>query len=44
MADVASLAVALHLNAASFKSQVVDAYRSAATESKNSARGRNRIH
>ncbi|MCC8389276.1 phage tail tape measure protein [Photorhabdus laumondii] len=39
MADVASLAVALHLNAASFKSQVVDAYRSAATESKKFSAG-----
>ncbi|HIE4542775.1 TPA: phage tail tape measure protein [Providencia rettgeri] len=34
MADVASLAVALHLNAASFKSQVFDAYDSASKESK----------
>ncbi|EKT55512.1 phage tail length tape measure family protein [Providencia sneebia] len=33
MADVASLAVALHLNAASFKSQVFDAYDSARKES-----------
>lgn len=34
MADVASLAVALHLNAASFKSDVEDAYNSASTSSK----------
>ncbi|QBY42807.1 hypothetical protein ArsFIN_33670 [Arsenophonus nasoniae] len=34
MADVASLAVALHLNSASFKSQIHDAYSSAANESK----------
>lgn len=38
MADVASLAVALHLNAASFKSQVFDAYDSASKESKKFAR------
>ncbi|EKT54453.1 phage tail tape measure protein [Providencia rettgeri] len=37
MADVASLAVALHLNAASFKSQVFDAYDSASKESKKFA-------
>lgn len=36
MADVASLAVALHLNAASFKSDVEDAYNSASASSKNS--------
>lgn len=34
MADVASLAVALHLNAASFKSDVEDAYNSASASSK----------
>ncbi|WGL97234.1 phage tail tape measure protein [Arsenophonus sp. aPb] len=34
MADVASLAVALHLNSASFKSQIHNAYNSAANESK----------
>ncbi|HGJ5864936.1 phage tail length tape measure family protein [Arsenophonus nasoniae] len=34
MSDVASLAVALHLNSASFKSQIHDAYSSAANESK----------
>ncbi|OBY35087.1 hypothetical protein PR729_26980 [Providencia rettgeri] len=37
MADVASLAVALHLNAASFKSQVFEAYDSASKESKKFA-------
>ncbi|MTC33604.1 phage tail tape measure protein [Providencia alcalifaciens] len=37
MADVASLAVALHLNAASFKSQVFDAYDSARKESQKFA-------
>ncbi|WP_272688033.1 phage tail tape measure protein [Providencia sp. PROV035] len=37
MADVASLAVALHLNAASFKSQVFNAYDSASKESKKFA-------
>lgn len=37
MADVASLAVALHLNAASFKFQVFDAYDSASKESKKFA-------
>ncbi|ETT04840.1 TPA: phage tail tape measure protein [Providencia alcalifaciens] len=37
MADVASLAVALHLNAASFKSQVFDAYDSARKESRKFA-------
>lgn len=37
MADVASLAVALHLNSASFKSQIHDAYSSAANESKKFA-------
>lgn len=35
MSDVASLAVALHLNSAGFKSQIVDAYRSAETASKS---------
>ncbi|MTC77707.1 phage tail tape measure protein [Providencia sp. wls1916] len=37
MADVASLAVALHLNAASFKSQVFDTYDSARKESQKFA-------
>ncbi|MBH3061863.1 phage tail tape measure protein [Serratia ureilytica] len=35
MADVATLAVALHLNSASFKSQIVDSFRTAETASKN---------
>ena len=35
MSDVASLAVALHLNSAGFKSQIVDAYHSAETASKS---------
>ncbi|HGJ5856685.1 phage tail length tape measure family protein, partial [Arsenophonus nasoniae] len=38
MADVASLAVALHLNAASFKSQLTDAYSTAANESRKFTR------
>ncbi|WGL93751.1 phage tail tape measure C-terminal domain-containing protein [Arsenophonus nasoniae] len=37
MADIASLAVALHLNSASFKSQIHDAYSSAVNESKKFA-------
>ncbi|MBH2708470.1 phage tail tape measure protein [Serratia marcescens] len=35
MADVATLAVALHLNSASFKSQIVDSFRTAETASKS---------
>ncbi|EIT7184284.1 phage tail tape measure protein [Serratia marcescens] len=35
MAYVATLAVALHLNSASFKSQIVDSFRTAETASKN---------
>ncbi|HGM6348244.1 TPA: phage tail tape measure protein [Serratia marcescens] len=35
MADVATLTVALHLNSASFKSQIVDSFRTAETASKN---------
>ncbi|MGJ3436288.1 phage tail tape measure protein [Serratia sp. Je.1.23.a] len=35
MADVATLAVALHLNSASFKSQIVDSFRTAESASKN---------
>ncbi|WGM00020.1 phage tail tape measure C-terminal domain-containing protein [Arsenophonus nasoniae] len=38
MADVASLAVALHLNAASFKAQLTDAYSTAANESRKFTR------
>lgn len=38
MADVASLAVALHLNAASFKSEVADAFGTASAESKKFSR------
>ncbi|CAI1039501.1 Phage-related minor tail protein [Serratia liquefaciens] len=35
MADVATLAVALHLNSASFKSQIVDSFKTAESASKN---------
>ncbi|SPP31350.1 hypothetical protein ARAF_0474 [Arsenophonus endosymbiont of Aleurodicus floccissimus] len=38
MADVASLAVALHLNAASFKSQLTDAYSTTANKSRQFTR------